>query len=375
MNKIIIFYGSSRAYEKLIPKDHRNLTDVVMEIDSDNREFVMVVKGFPTDSVDAAMDDDTKLFVKNFVIYSDEYCGVREHVITNFINFIGQMEIENMYLQNPPWRIIKQLRRVYGECDIIEEKSQEYENISVKTIQSIYDNYEDNIIGQQNVKKQLLQSLYPLTLKDRTKPVVILFYGESGIGKTETAQYLAKLLKGKLFRKQFSMFQNNEFATYLFGGKHTEDSFAKDLLDRESNVILLDEFDKAYPVFHSAFYQLFDEGIYKDKNYFVDLNKTLIICTSNYTSLDEVRKNLGDPIYNRFDSVIHFENLSNDAKVKIADRAIKETFSKFDMDSDDVSDNVVNQIKNCAVKCSNARAIKRLVEETFSLIAIRKICR
>ena len=45
----------------------------------------------------------------------------------------------------------------------------------------------------------------------------------------------------------------------------------KDLLGRESDVILLDEFDKANPIFHSAFYQLFDDGIYEDTNYYLEL--------------------------------------------------------------------------------------------------------
>ena len=30
----------------------------------------------------------------------------------------------------------------------------------------------------------------------------------------------------------------------LFGGNHSQNSFAKELLERKSNVILLDEFDK-----------------------------------------------------------------------------------------------------------------------------------
>ena len=85
------------------------------------------------------------------------------------------------------------------------------------------------------------------------KPIVLLFYGNSGIGKTETAQFLTEQIGGKILRKQFSMYQNNEFANYLFGGKYNEKSFAKDLIARDSNVILLDEFDKAYFVFHSTF--------------------------------------------------------------------------------------------------------------------------
>lgn len=105
----------------------------------------------------------------------------------------------------------------------------------------------------------------------------MLFYGSSGIGKTETANLISICLTEKLFRKQFSMFQNNQFSTYLFGGAHYEKSFAKELLDRESNVILLDEFDKAHPIFHSTFYQLFDEGIFEDQNYIVQLiNQSLL---------------------------------------------------------------------------------------------------
>ena len=49
------------------------------------------------------------------------------------------------------------------------------------------------------------------------------------------------------------MYQTMNLQIILFGGKYNEKSFAKDLIARDSNVILLDEFDKAYSVFHSAF--------------------------------------------------------------------------------------------------------------------------
>lgn len=44
----------------------------------------------------------------------------------------------------------------------------------------------------------------------------------------------------------------------------------------------------------------------------------IIICTSNYLSIDEVKEKLGAPIYNRFDAVIRFDDLCDDAKVQIA---------------------------------------------------------
>ena len=89
---------------------------------------------------------------------------------------------------------------------------------------------------------------------------------------------------------------------------------------RETNVLLFDEFDKALSIFHSAFYQLFDEGIYEDHNYKVVVNKAIIMCTSNYKTIDEIKEYLGLPIYNHFDSIIKFNDLSGIAKEKIAER-------------------------------------------------------
>ncbi|HBL6271067.1 TPA: AAA family ATPase, partial [Listeria monocytogenes] len=150
-------------------------------------------------------------------------------------------------------------------------------------------------------------------------------------GKTETAKFISEIIGEPLFRKQFSMYQNSQFANYLFGGAHYEKSFAKDLLDRESNVLLLDEFDKAHPSFHSAFYQLFDEGIYEDQNYYLELKKSIIICTSNYLSLEEIEENLGSPIFYRFDKIIHFKELTSEEKNKIGQKILVESSKQYEM--------------------------------------------
>ena len=164
------------------------------------------------------------------------------------------------------------------------------------------------------------------------------------------------------------MYQNGEFANYLFGGRYNEKSFAKDLLGRDSNVILLDEFDKANSIFHSAFYQLFDEGIYEDQNYKVDVKHGIIICTSNYLSIDEVKEKLGAPIYNRFDAVIKFDELSDDAKVQIAADYLKEISENIPPELD--KDRLFMLVK----KLNNAREIQHLIRDSVSLIEIRKIC-
>ncbi len=225
-------------------------------------------------------------------------------------------------------------------------------------------------MDRKEQKKKLLQAIYPLVDGKQSKPVVILLYGDSGLGKTESAQYMAELMGGKLLRKQFSMYQNNESANYIFGGRYNEKSFAQDLLARETNVLLLDEFDKALSIFHSAFYQLFDEGIYEDHNYKVVVNKAIIMCTSNYKTIDEIKEHLGLPIYNRFDSIIKFNDLSDIAKEKIAEREIERLKEDYDIEDRELFD----KIKKGAVTQSNAREIKHLIKDTFSLVALKKIC-
>lgn len=372
MNKILIFYGSNRAFLEECPTSFRNLTDVVAEVDDNSKNMILHIPAVEKETQE--VEKKPKIKIENFVINSDEYSGVREHVIINFANFIANMDIENMYIQNPPLQISEQLHRLYDLQNIIKVVRQPYSKITKAVIQKFNKEYDDKIIGQEKAKGEVLQSLYPLMNDKQKKPAVVLFYGDTGIGKTETANYLSELLNCKLMRKQFSMYQNNNFATYLFGGTNNEGSFAKDLLDRDSNVILLDEFDKANPVFHSAFYQLFDEGVYEDKNYKVNLDYAIIICTSNYKTKGEIIEHLGSAIYNRFDAVIHFQNLSVDAKTKITEMTINEISASFKEDDIEIEQSILEKLKKQAIACTNVREIKRLIKGTFSLYAIRKLC-
>lgn len=71
------------------------------------------------------------------------------------------------------------------------------------------------------------------------------------------------------------MMQTAEAYNYVFGAEHSKESFAKDMMARESNVILIDEFDKVNPSLYNAFYELFDEGHYVDTNYDVNLGQAI----------------------------------------------------------------------------------------------------
>lgn len=377
MNKIFIYYGSKKKFFKRCPKEYLNLTYLALESDRKAKKMELKIKGLPKElmsEVDGKEEDnDSRSYVENFVIDSNEYSGVNDHVIINFVNFLSDFRVDNLFLQNPPSHIREQLERVYGG-KMIKIEYERYKAISTSHIKMINENYNKKVIGQEEVNRQLLKALFPLTMKKRRKPVVILFYGSSGVGKTETALFLADLLKEKIFRKQFSMFQNDQFSKYLFGSSHHEGSFAKDLLDRESNVILLDEFDKANPFFHSAFYQLFDEGVFVDTNYRVELDKAIIICTSNYETIGEIKEKLGAPIYNRFDVIIHFKDLSDDAKKQIGENIFKENSILYKNDYGFVLDKEIEkELFDAFRHCSNAREIKRLIDDVFALGQVEKI--
>jgi hypothetical protein len=84
VKKIEIFVGSDSAFEKIIPQNARNLTELATQLDDDNKKMEMnvIIPGQPKPKT----QKKRKPIVRNLVIHADEYCSVQEHVIINFIN-------------------------------------------------------------------------------------------------------------------------------------------------------------------------------------------------------------------------------------------------------------------------------------------------
>lgn len=368
MNKIIIYYGPKSGFKKLLPETIKTLAEFIGENDAKNKQFTHIHKVENDNHEIDDTNDIEKEYIADLVAYSESYAGITESAIQSFVSIISGYKIDNIYLQNPPIQIKQQLEQAFS--NIITVKKHKYNDISKSDLLKINDTFSERIIGQDKVKRKLLISLYPLMIKTfNRKPIVLMFYGASGIGKTETAKFISDVLEQKLFRKQFSMFHSGEFSAYLFGGNHFQSCFAKDLLERESNVILLDEFDKPNPIFHSAFYQLFDEGIFEDKNYHVELHNSIIICTSNYSNETEIRQYLGDPIYYRFDKFIKFDNLAIDAIRHIIEMTIENQFERlneFEKKNVDI-EYIRNHMFSNASKLSNVRQISTIVEEFIGI--------
>lgn len=367
--KINIYYGPRTAFDKLI-KDKEEIeffTPLVQEYDNENKKIPLTLPGYkPSDE----NNDKQKNIrhIKNLVIYSDEYSTITEGAVQNFASILNFFEIDEIFIQNPPLLVDNAIKKSYKDVNI---KYYNYKKINTKNIKNIYENFNKRVIGQEEALNKILKALLSfIKFSKQNKPKVLMFYGPSGVGKTETAKFLSEILGGQLLYKQFSMFQNNEFSTYLFGGLHSQNSFAKELLDRESNVILLDEFDKAHPHFYSAFYQLFDEGIFVDKNYNVKLSNSIIICTSNFKSKEEIRERLGDPIYYRFDSFIEFKELKTEDINRIIDLKYQEYINELSEKDKEIIKEVrydgislIDSLKIYSSRIKNVREIDNLLKE------------
>ena len=138
-------------------------------------------------------------------------------------------------------------------------------------------------------------------------------------------------------------------------------------MSRESNVILIDEFDKVNPAFYNAFYELFDEGRYVDTNYDVDLCQAIFLLTCNFASEEEIKSVLGPAMFSRIGCCIAYEELSTEQKQNIVRKWYDSVLSSLEADEKeeiDKTDMLDWFIKN-AERYDNIRTLKIKLENAI----------
>ncbi len=364
-SKIYIFIGSKRDFESFLDEKITECDEVTY--------FMDLIKDYNANLRQQYAYLHGTIEVKNLIVHADDYASVFEHVIQNFISIVTtNHDVDTTFLHNPPKRVIESLQASYSEK--IEYEYTKYRNVDRDVLKEIWQNISTDIVGQENAKKAIVSNLFRLCNPSYKKPVVIMFLGDSGIGKTETAKVISRVLGGDLLRVQFSMMQTVEGYNYVFGSEHSKSSFAKDLMSRESNIVLIDEFDKVNPNFYNAFYQMFDEGVYIDTNYKVDLSRCIIICTSNFMAETDVIKSMGMPIFSRFDDSIMFEYLSLSEKNIILDNIYNSYLQSFSEEEKEIirNSNIYQWHKDNLHRFKNVRIIKNRVEKAINDMLVDK---
>ncbi|KAI1137349.1 P-loop containing nucleoside triphosphate hydrolase protein [Hypoxylon sp. FL0543] len=144
------------------------------------------------------------------------------------------------------------------------------------------------LIGQIIASARLLQKLLAYLMLPSKKPLVIVFAGPSGHGKTELARRLGHLLSLDLEIVDCTIVHRE---VELFGPRHPYTGADRgtplnNFLARNSGercIVFLDEFEKTTREIHQALLIPFDNGEYQDRRHLttVDCSKTIWILATN----------------------------------------------------------------------------------------------
>lgn len=177
-----------------------------------------------------------------------------------------------------------------------------------------------------------------------------LFVGPTGVGKTELSKILAEVQFGSqsaMQRFDMSEYQDNTSTFRLIGNPDGSRSgtLTDAVAENPYTLVLLDEFEKAYPDVLNLFLQVFDDGRLTDSlGKTVDFQNAIIIATSNANSdfikseieggktiediSAELKKKLSryfrPELLNRFSDIIIFRDLNRSEIKQVAGLSLKE---------------------------------------------------
>ena len=219
------------------------------------------------------------------------------------------------------------------------------------------------IIGQDDAIEKVVRAIQRnrAGIKDPGKPIgTFLFFGPTGVGKTQLAKSLAEYLfdsEDNMIRIDMSEYMEKFNVSRLIGappgyvGHEEGGQLSERVRQKPYCVVLLDEIEKAHPDVFNLLLQVMDEGRLTDSNgRTVSFRNTIVIMTSNVGSreLDDygngvgfttagkdissnrkgvlekaVRKAFPPEFINRVDEQVFFNSLTRSDIEKIIDIELK----------------------------------------------------
>ncbi|MGA3674367.1 AAA family ATPase [Lysinibacillus agricola] len=371
MNQFYLIEGPDKYFDECLKEiEFENMNHIYF------RNMISVINDISLDSVIQGFKE--QLVGRNLilVVKTEDFSSLNEHYVEKlFFQMVKWLEKEYIYsviVQNPPNLFLDSMINCSSSqsLEIIHQKYQ-LPTLDKDNLKDIAINLNEKIIGQKQIITQIIAALYLNINKFENPPVVLMFYGPPGVGKTESANIISSAInETQAFRQQMSMFKTMEFNDYIFGAKLQSKSLARDLKKNSSNVILFDEFNQCPEYIYSAFYQMFDEGFYEDVNYRVSLTNSIIICTSNFETVEEIKNKLGPALFSRFTHLIKFDNLDILSKEKLLERYYKEIIKEFNQEDQALIEalNLKDKILEFVDSFSNVRNIKNGIRMFISRV-------
>ncbi len=184
-------------------------------------------------------------------------------------------------------------------------------------------------------------------LGDDNKPIgSFLFSGPTGVGKTELAKELARLMGIEFIRFDMSEYQEKHTVSRLIGAPpgyvgFDQGGLLTDALHKTPHaVLLLDEIEKAHPDLFNILLQVMDYGVLTDNNgRKTDFKNAVIIMTSNAGARDiqknviglikdvkqhdtkqEIERIFSPEFRNRLTAIVNFNPLPREVVLNIVDK-------------------------------------------------------
>jgi ATP-dependent Clp protease ATP-binding subunit ClpA len=184
-------------------------------------------------------------------------------------------------------------------------------------------------------------------LRDEKKPIgCYLFSGPTGVGKTELALQLAKLLNMELIRIDMSEYMEKHSISKLIGtppgyvGFDTGGNLTEAIAKTPYSVVLLDEIEKAHKDIYNILLQIMDYGQLTDhQSRKVHFNNAIVILTTNagaeqmskapigfdrdfriMEDKEEIERIFTPEFRNRLDAIINFKPLSPEIIAQVTEK-------------------------------------------------------
>jgi len=394
----LVPYFSTHGFQTIISTDFDNF-HTTLKYSNELMQIAEKVEVLPPTT------EETKIILVEYVARNSRRVKLEDGVIDNLVHYTDTL-IQHIPQPEKSIDILDELlsSEKFITKEILYRVISQKTNVPVGNITrdesqfllSLEDKMKEKIIGQHEAIEQVVRALKRsrsgIGSKDRPMGV-FLFMGPTGVGKTYTAQTLAKFYFGsKDTMIRFDMSEFRELDTLSSFIKRAADAIEA----KPFSLFFIDEIEKAHPDILNVFLQIFDEGrLTMENGRTVSFNNSIIIATTN-AGTDFLQENPNIPkerlveriisegifrpeFLNRFDAITLFKSLNEDEIHAVTKLLLDSIIEKLQHEKNitlTISDAFVKKVAQAGFDPKfGARPIRRAAQELVEDVVADKLLR